>query len=153
MQKPTNHQRFWKLQHYSTKNTNRFICTADCRSTVVWGWLTDSTASSFGPLAWLAYSTEWPKPPDLLLCVLASSVCWLVSSLACLPTPDPYAELLIDHRERGVEGESDRAPEGGEITLRSSSCTWREEWRQTADSQRGWGVERERRREGDRLKK
>lgn len=44
---------------------------------------------------------------------------------ACLLTPDPYAELLMNLwplREREAEGESDRDPEGGEITQRRSRC-------------------------------
>ena len=75
---------------------------------------------------------------------------------ACLPTPDPYAELLIglwserererEREEREAEGESDRDPEGGEITPRRSRCTRREgrvprrrrRWRRK-DSEKGQG--------------
>lgn len=51
-------------------------------------------------------------------CVLAC-----LKHTACLPTPDPYAALLIKlWSEREAEGESDRGPEEGKITLRRSRC-------------------------------
>lgn len=64
-----------------------------------------------------------PQPPGPPLSALASIVC--LQPAACLPTPDPYAELLIglwSQGERGAEGKSNRDPEELEITPRSS-CT------------------------------
>jgi len=75
-------------------------------------------------------------------CVLAC-----LQHAACLPIPDPYAELLIklwSQREREAEGESDRDPEGGEITPRRSRCTRKR--RQAAEEE---GRERDRRGERD----